>query len=261
MGRLGAITVELAMLAITHVNRGNGMGTALRAVREQAFCHFQNVNPVGTGNSKTGCPSTYRLVGDTCPSTCPFHGECYARQGRTAHAAQRASSEAAPSLAAAAVALATADAYSVAARLQVSGDLCRNGAVDREYVDGLCQIGQALGALSDRPIAWTYTHVAGFQGSPDWLALASAGIVVRQSDSLGAYGAAVYPHDRLSDLPLPRNGRARASYYRPCPAQAAGSAVKCRDCRLCRSHAGVVVLAPHGHPAPTLADCRRILGL
>ena len=209
--------------------------------------------PYGIGNVKTAVASTYRPVGKTCPSTCPYlDSGCYAQGGNVRYAQSRASSDAAPGVLAATAAMIISARFKTLARLHVSGDFgspC--GSVDAEYVDGVCKaaknVRERYGLESD--IAWAYTHFSKADFEPFRVQLAAAGIVVLYSDRLEAGGAIVTPFDKVRTL-----AKESGVKVAKCPAQL--RKVACSDCLLCarsRELSLCIAFDPHGSQAKKAA--------
>lgn len=204
------------------------------------------LNPVGGGNRKTGTPATYRPVGATCPSSCPYLGNgCYAQQGFVYHHQGNASPDWLPSATSALVAMVLAARLETVARLHVSGDLTRDDQVDRAYVAALEQLGRYLRAQLELtgPLAWTYTHLTPAQLGPWHERLKAAGIVVRFSDQLGHDGVIVAPFSEVPELRLRHPGQRLAK----CLAQLTDDRIPCASCKLCWERPDLtIVFRPHG---------------
>lgn len=220
---------------------GSRPDAALRKV-----CRAAGVEPApfGAGNSKTAAPSTYRPVGPTCPASCPYLGRgCYAQSGRVALAAQRADDGLDAALAAAAAAMVWAARLGTLARLHVSGDFARDGAVDTAYVTAVADVASAVRERrgGTGPVAWAYTHL------PDgpWVeTLRAAGVAVRLSDRLGKHGAIVVADREHARAVRTETGERVAV----CPAQL--RPMTCAECRLCWSRPDVTVaFLAHGSGA------------
>lgn len=145
---------------------------------------------VGIANSKTGSPSTYRTVGPTCPTTCPYLGNgCYAQQGRVRRLGIISDTDTGAAITGTAIAMVAALRIGKTARLHVSGDFAREGVVDMGYVDGVRAVSRTLQGLAGvRWTSWAYTHL------PDgaWVkGLRDDGVAVRISDHDGEWGAIV----------------------------------------------------------------------
>jgi hypothetical protein len=150
------------------------------------------------------------------------------------------------------VALVAACRQGTCARLHVTGDLLRQGRLDRPYVEELYRTAKVLGGSPSSPVAFSYTHVPGIELV---LAdLASVGVIIRQSDAWILGGAVVWPHSKLPEK------RLQFPWLRlvACPAQQ-GIGVTCRKCGLCWSKPGLtVVFDPHGASRSTIV--RRLGG-
>ena len=215
-------------------------GPALKA----AASAFGTSVPVGDGDGKTASPGTYRPVGGTCPSTCPFLGNgCYAEGGNVAMHQRRAAAERNAALIGAAVAFVWARVTERVARLHVSGDVGQTW--DREYLRGLrdlaIEVNTQSGALRGTPVAWSYTHHKMDRARLAALrTLASVGVHVRRSDHLGHNGVVVMP---FAEVPAVR--RETGVRLAKCPAQLRST--NCADCTLCWTRPDLtVVFDPHG---------------
>jgi hypothetical protein len=144
------------------------------------------------------------------------------------------------------VALVAARRQGTCARLHVTGDLLRQGRLDRPYVEELYRTAKVLGGSPSDPVAFSYTHVPGVE---ELLAdLASVGVIIRQSDAWIPGGAVVWPHSKLLEK------RLQFPWLRlvPCPAQQ-GIGVTCRKCGLCWRRLGLtIVFDPHGASRSTI---------
>ena len=88
------------------------------------------ISPVGVSNKKTGTVSTYRKVGDTCPSECQFlNNGCYAQKGHVA-IQQRRHKTLKSDLLSVLLAVSFASNLNIPVRLNVSGDFFLNDKVD-----------------------------------------------------------------------------------------------------------------------------------
>lgn len=204
---------------------------------------------------KTGTPGTYRPITldafgrTTCPRECPYTADCYAQQSFVGWHQSRASSEALPSLASAAIAMVLAKRIGTLARLHISGDFGKTSRlIDNEYIEGLLWLARKLRERwPAAAVAYTYTHfpVEKFiqaDGRNLLQEMEEVGISVRVSDKWGHNGAVVAPHSRI-----PEWRKSTGLDLVLCPAQLTHNAVQCADCRLCWERpAKVIVFEPHG---------------
>lgn len=204
--------------------------------------------PVGEANSKTQVFSVYRKVGDTCPSTCPYLNRenegasfCYACQGNVAMAARRASNDTGDFIRAVVVAsVMSIVKHGSPCRINVSGDIARNGVLDEDLVGKLCEAAMIVRDVLGYSgvVAYGYTHCA----KVPFDQLRKSGVEIRQSDSFESGGACVWPHRSINEL----KGMYSARFVK-CRSQVDGST--CRECKLCfatRSRNVCVVFDPHG---------------
>lgn len=215
---------------------------ASRAIRPTSLRRYApDADPVGDSDAKTATPSTYRPVGPTCPSSCPYLGRgCYAQAGNVRLHEQRASGLALPSIRAAMIAIVSAHRQGTGYRLHVSGDFGTGDRVDREYVLGLAHAVEALRAHGIAAPGWSYTHFGPDVFETSRLRLLRAGIVVRYSDRVGPLGAIVAPFDRVPSL-----RRSTGARVVKCPAQV--SDATCAECRLCWERPELTIaFDPHG---------------
>lgn len=203
-------------------------------------------NPVGSDDSKTQVPSTYRPVGPTCPLDCPYlDNGCYAQQANVNIHQGRSSAELEPSFWSAAFAFIIAGRFGTLARLHVSGGFARpDGEVDSGYIYRLCELADwACDYFEVDKVAWSYSHFAPEVFSPYRALLSASGIEVIYSDQLRVGGAIVYPFELVPEL------RAQTGLkLAKCPAQLSKH-VTCRSCGLCwrtREANVCVVFNPHG---------------
>ncbi len=211
--------------------------------------HKLPCNPVGAGNTKTGVPSTYRPVGQTCPADCPFlDGSCYALHGHVNLQQQRATPSSLASLTSAAVAMVTAVRAGTSARLHVSGDFALpDGSLDLEYVFGLCEIAQLIRHLLDPtrgPLAWGYTHLHERDFEPYRLLLKACDIEILYSDRAIVGGVMTWPFEELEGLheEFPHLQLVRCR-------EQLDDKLTCNECRLCwdaGSKGLTIVFDPHG---------------
>lgn len=237
-----------AMLA-THLDRvhaaittkGGLLRTFNSSVRKlRTLC----ATPLGVGNSKTACLSTYRKVGLNCPTTCPYlNNGCYAEGGRVDLVQKRCQGDPIQDAITAVSCIYVAGLYDEPFRFNVSGDLYHNGRLDRLFMRLVAHgIRLCEAVLQWRmPRGWTYTHAS----QPTDLAYIRSwseqtGIAVRISDYVGEGGAMVYPLARIADL------RQRGLTAIACPAQT-GKVASCRTCKVCWSGVGTVIFDPHGN--------------
>lgn len=206
-------------------------------------------SPVGDANEKTGTPSTYRKVGDTCPSSCPYLSTttCYAMYGHIPRL-QDISKEKGVlgDLTAAAIAMTVAAQIGSAARLHVSGDFGKGNKPDKDYTKGLIEISSRVKARFEADYtSWTYTHFLPAQMKRWHDKLDEAGIRLLYSDHIMAGGTAVFDFDKIKALKtvFPEFG------FVKCPAQLTHNQVTCAQCMLCpeaKERNIVVVFEPHG---------------
>lgn len=219
----------------------------LRAIAREAG----PVAPVGGSNVKTASPGTYRAVGPTCPTTCPYLGNgCYAQGGPVAMAARRAVHPWAADVRAAEVAIVAALRAGVLARLHVSGDFASDGRVDHAYVHAIADVAARARELSGRRwVAWTYTHLP--YGA--WVdLLRDAGVHVRLSDrpttETQGPGAIVVASET--------EARDRGAFV--CPAQT-GRAASCAECRACWQAPRTVAFLAHGASSRRAAEAAALV--
>ncbi|MBD3262029.1 MAG: hypothetical protein GF334_10265 [Candidatus Altiarchaeales archaeon] len=200
--------------------------------------------PFGVGNKKTKLPGFYRKVGNTCPPDCPYLGKgCYSEGGPACLQQVRAVDDPDATVASFIVCTILANKYcgDWPSRMFVSGDVCRFGKVDRELVNKLKVAAVALRKhLGMDVVGYGYTHTH----DPALLAeLEEVGIVILQSDEIGAGCAIVHPHGDIGSLP-----KADGFRYIKCPSQTTDH-VKCANCPICkdaRRKGSCVVFDPHG---------------
>lgn len=243
------IEIGFDMAALVDVTRGKNPTQGISAGKRLLSKLDLEVAPLGAGNSKTMVPSTYRPVGDTCPSTCPWLNKgCYAQHGHVSIAAKRAASAALPSVRAAALAMTVARHNKLLARLHVSGDFLEDNVVAAVYVDGLIQVAGQLRELlpGDDALAWSYTHLSQEEFGEDQERLRRAGINVLWSEQRVDGGALVWDFDRAAEL------RAKHPELRfvKCRAQLQDG-VSCASCDLCYQAAKpdahmTILFDPHG---------------
>lgn len=200
--------------------------------------------PFGVGNKKTELPGFYRKVGDTCPTDCPYLGKgCYSQGGRTALAQERAVNclNATVTSFLACSVLSQVFCGGWPSRMFVSGDLYREGQVDRELVEELKAAAEALKTLFPcKMVGYGYSHCHDKSLFKD---LSEAGLEILESDYFGPGGTIVYPHSKLDEL------KPKGFKLVKCPAQASNHKVKCRTCRLCkeaRKRKLCIAFDPHG---------------
>ena len=214
-----------------------------------------HTNPVGSANAKTATPSTYRPVGDTCPTSCPQfprageHTSCLALSGNVALHQKRALPLWQSSVRAAIIAMVGAARWGNPARLHVSGDFF--------LPDGVTLDEQYIGALSDAAnivkqhfkatwVAWTYTHATPEQFGFWRERFVEVGIALRFSGQPGDWGALVTD----SKTPGAEARRLGATY---CPEQAAadvGKSVTCVECTLCWTRSRSILFRPSNGARP-----------
>lgn len=182
----------------------------------------KQINPVGTGNSKTRSASTYRPVGaagkGTCQPDCTFlNNGCFAQRGPANLQQERSSADTVKSLAAAVAAILWSVLRDRAARLHVSGDFRRlDGSLDEDYLAGLELLGQMAGGSADRVVAWSYTAVVGPEIDAWVDRLAAVGILVRRSGQAEAGGSVTVGFSAEARAEVQTYTDARPM---PCPAQ------------------------------------------
>jgi len=236
---------ELTEKIIQRVSKFRNLENACDAAREIIRAEGLGFVPFGVGNSKTKLPGFYRKVGETCPPDCPYLGNgCYSEGGRTALSQVRASNDVESTVASfiACAVLSSKLCKGWPARMFVSGDLCRNGKVDRELVRGLKEAAVVLRRhLGQEIVGYGYTHTH----DPELLKeFAAVGIILLQSDEVGAGCAIVHPHKEMDTLP-----QAEGFRYVKCPSQTSDHKVKCATCPICkeaRRKGSCVVFDPHG---------------
>lgn len=220
--------------------------------RKLALKQFNvKANPMGLRNKKIQGPATYRQVGGSCPP-CPYLEVCYAGGGNVALHARRASEEAFPALVSIAIALVATEQSGTPVRLHVSGDLCRDGVLDMEYVAGLLTLSN-LYENRKGAWAWSYTHLTPADFEPHRLRLKEAGIVVLYSDRFEVGGAVIWPFDEIETL------RADPGVtYAKCREQLDGT--PCVSCDLCvkaREKGICIVFKPHGRSQKRVLEIAR----
>jgi hypothetical protein len=235
----------LLLIRLMIASRLTTMPALIAHGRELAFDLNLPVAPVGVGNTKTGTASTYRPVGATCPSTCPYLGKgCYAEHGLVTIHERRAPKTSLASVVSAAIAIIAAVKCDALARLHVSGDFYVDGRLDETYLTELIEVSETIQGLTNTSLlAWTYTHAPPEEMDGWRERLHAAGVVVLYSDRVEPGGAVIWPFRSfrtLQDLfPLLTLVR--------CPAQLTGTT--CRECRLCpeaRNRGLTIVFDPHG---------------
>lgn len=230
--------LSLATLREDGSRRGEqGIGTAVRQVVKQ-----HHGNPLGDGDKKTACPGTYRPVGKTCPSRCPYLGNgCYAQSGNVAIHALTAAQAQEAALVAAVGAMTWAALTQRPCRLHVSGDFGQTWEEAEPYVQDLIEAAAQVRHLFGPVQVWTYTHLPQTElGTRLVQELRDGGIYVRWSDFVGPGGAIVASFEDLPNL--------REEYGQriaKCPAQLRD--VTCADCGLCWTHPDLTIaFTPHG---------------
>jgi len=215
------------------------------------------VAPLGAGNSKTQVPSTYRPVGKTCPSSCPWlDNGCYAQQGHVRLVEKRSASEALPSIRSAALAMVVARHNKRLARLHVSGDFLEDGIVSMAYVTGLLAVAAEIHRLlpGREELAWSYTHLSQEEFGVSHRELQAAGILVLWSEQHRDGGAVVWEHARIQEL---RKAHPELRYVK-CRAQLQDE-VSCASCDLCAQAVSAerrltIVFDPHGARQKAVRD-------
>lgn len=195
-----------------------------------------------SGNAKTGKMAvTYRQVGETCPSTCPFLGNgCYAQHGNVNIWQARSEYSNKDGISLFRFVMSLPDNYML--RHHVSGDVMLNDSVDWGYIEWMNK------SASARPdiVQFAYTHawkqigVSPFRGVT---VNASCETVedVKLAKSLG------YPATMVVKSTEERKSwREDGIKFRVCPQQTNG--VKCSTCKLCTNpnRESVVVFLAHG---------------
>lgn len=233
---------------IAHIMTGKAKTPRGLALRSRKWRKARGIesDPMGVGNKKTGVPSTYRRVGDTCPETCPWlDNGCYAQGGRVALQSKAASDATEQSLFAAASAMAIAAKTGTVARLHVSGDFLRDGNVDVEYVLGLLDIAEELQKRGySGPRAWAYTHIDPVDFEP-YRQLLRGRVEVLYSDVEVAGGAIVFPHARVEEV---RERNPDLTVVK-CLAQTTDGKRDCKSCGICweaEANQQLIVFDPHG---------------
>lgn len=228
--------IEVAEHSLSHSNSRN---TKYLASVVQKL--VEGADPWGIENRKTGAPSTYRNIKETCPRGCAFFDNgCYAVRGFTGGIQNKALSTSESSIKAALSAMVLGRFLGVPARLHTSGDfLCSSGVmIDHDYIDGLVTIGRILRGTFENPVAWSYTHISPERFHQDQLDLMEVGIIVRYSDVKG--GTMVLPFHMLPSV------KEQVGPYIKCRAQLQED-VTCVDCELCWTNIGhTVVFEAHG---------------
>ena len=226
---------------------------------DRARAHFKalglTMDPVGIANSKVGGPSTYRPTRSTCPTQCPYFGDCYAFSSYTGMIERRSDGQFRQSVAALMTAAAVGAQMQCMVRLHATGDFLQHGELDERYLRAIELIGDHMlrgGHVDSRRVwAYTYTHAhtnpeIGLEGAKALRSrLSLSGVQIVLSDVLDAGGAVVWKHDDLATLKtkLPDGVK-----ILPCPSQTRGWT--CRSCKhLCArtTELGIVVVFdPHG---------------
>jgi len=210
-------------------------------------------NPVGFGNSKLGIASTYRPIGKTCPTTCPwFDNGCYG-QGGKCNMHQRRSQDCPKASTTAFVIGALVSAYHTQApvRLHVTGDIYSNGKIDTVYVESLIQACNDLRQYCQVPLptVLAYGYTAGVENELESVvaSLHAVGIRIRYSNRLDANSTYVYPHSEIDEL-----RKQTTTPLVPCLVQV-GKRETCATCKVCwQASKACVVFDPHGIKAKSM---------
>lgn len=245
--------VQAIVKALEVLRNGNGSFEASTKGQEKAIKKGRkalqdagfNPNPVGAGNSKTELPGTYRPVGKSCPSSCALLGAgCYAQKGRVALAQVRAETDLSRDLSSAGLAMTVAvETEAGPARLHVAGDMLREGALDKPYMEGLKEMAKAVrkNGKAIRPnttMAFGYSHAN--LSEEDLSSFRDAGIVIRPSlDKAPAPGGAFVAEKDFSnfkEIKLANPGVKVAK----CREQLEG--ISCAKCRLCWERTDLCIL-------------------
>ncbi len=198
-------THRKALLKIYRLAQSHGENNAISFARK--YCKENNIklNPFGNGNRKTAVPSTYRKVGETCPSSCPYLGTvCLAQKFLVDMQAKRAHDEWMPAFVTMTICALVAVANGIKAREKVSGDFYKNGSeLDLDYISSLITLGQWLKKNLknyDGVYGWTYTHIDPEEIGEYIVALEAAGLKVLTSDRLVAGGAIITEYKDVPKL-------------------------------------------------------------
>lgn len=229
----------------------------------------KDTGPVGIGNGKTALPTTYRAVGETCPTTCPRlpvkmggDGTCFGIAGNTAvHSRSDREAGAGRDRAIKAAALALAGAAAmvngrgrpVYARIHGVGDFGdpdNVGRVDHEYVHAIADMAEELRRLTGRRwVGFGYTHMAKPGTVPPWVQLLrDSGIALRVSDDSGDYGSILVPDHSPETMARYPNAFA-------CPEQTHGTT--CAECGACVNSRKAVAFSAIGVARKRLARSLR----
>ena len=209
-----------------------------------------SLNPLGSGNSKTGCIGTYRPVGPSCPPSCSYlNNGCYTQSGRVFLQQKRATMDETRELRTNTVALTLSAITGLKCRLMVAGGWARNGEIDTNLINNIVLIIETMREYNLSPVEpYSYTHFAHDEFKPYADMLSGVGVSINFSDYFGPRGAVVWSHDDIQELRSMLSSRADIKGIYMCPAQRS-KAITCQDCKsLCTSKAfnGLVVFDPHG---------------
>lgn len=283
-----AIAFEAIKGAIKR-NRKRTAHTLIQTGRKALQKAGIEIGPCGAGNVKTALPATYREVGATCPLACQFHPDhydkpglspCYALHGNVNLHQQVAGEDALKSASTALLAMSARQAEiaharnicetrrdfvkrvgneRVGARLHVSGDFVKDGVVDVDYIELLCEAADMVRKHFNVKgcVAYTYTHLPAAEFEVWRLLLKAHGIEVTYSkddpkpEVLSGGSAVVWRHAQLDEL------KALAPAWLnvvPCPAQKRDDWT-CSRCTLCSvgNSKTVVAFDPHGVKADAIS--------
>jgi hypothetical protein len=200
----------------------------------------------------------YRMVGKTCPSTCPLLEKgCYAKGGNTAiHMRDRWSSQDGKRL------FETVTGTNAKGkpnfkqgayfRLTVSGDIMLDDVLDTEFLQGIIDSANARPDMT----FYSYTHYKGEDLLP-WLAKMPKNVTINIScDTNEDIEWAVknnLPYVIVKDL-----GKKRIGNMLQCPNQTVG--IKCDECKLCfkSDRPFNIAFVPHGAAAKSIKARDRI---
>jgi len=229
---------ELARPIFRIVESAADMTQAINHVRDYFNREGIGYVPMGTGNSKTHLPSTYRPVGKTCPGDCPLVEICQARKGRVELSQRRASADPIPGAISALTCMAAGACHGgKPARLHVSGDFIRRGdpqldQVDWRYTSWLIRAAELVRRRykipAEQKLAFGYTQHFSHQIPHLVRMLGERGIVLLRSNLPVVGGAILYPREGYQDL------KARFPHLKlaKCPAEVSDR-ISCANCGLC----------------------------
>ena len=180
------------LASVTDILRARFTGRMSKARALSALKALGPSVPAGEGNAKTAAGGTYRKVGETCPTTCPQHGVCYAKNGKVGMQQARSVLDASAAWIGMARAIVMTNGRTI--RLHVSGDFGVDWMDAHNVVHGYVEIARTMQSLREGAVAWTYTHLPRtFQGELYVERMAAVGIHVRWSDSTGHNSVSVSP--------------------------------------------------------------------